>query len=250
MYTVQGEGYISIPCKNQRHAFSSVHCKVWEGVHSAWTLNTVHLPQPGVTRGRSPSLPSASVEEALHGARATPGSVHGSHGSASCGSFHARRITTALSSVPLRTDASFHHDVVGLGRKISRPLSSHDMLKSDNTFRTLDTMMEGVMTLLWIPIKNRMTRMMLLMVKNMWFISDCMKVACEVMGSMSHCQAPMAVQMELRNRMILHRFVWGFRYPITSVRRRSKAFRSSQAVCSRDICEDVRDCRDRPDSQN
>ncbi|CAN7998659.1 unnamed protein product [Ixodes pacificus] len=85
-------------------------------------LDVERRPPLGVARGRSTSLPSASVEKALHGARATPGSIHGSHGSRSCGSFHARRITTALSSVPLRTDASFHHDVVGLGRKISRPL--------------------------------------------------------------------------------------------------------------------------------
>lgn len=58
-----------------------------------------------------------------------------------------------------------------------------------------------------MPIKNRMTKMMLLMVKNMWFINDCTNVACDVTGSINHCQAPIAVQIELMKRIILQRFV-------------------------------------------
>lgn len=76
-------------------------------------------------------------------------------------------MTTALRSAPLRTESLLHHDVVGLGRRMSLPPSSHDMLKSERTLRTRDTMIEGVITLLWMPIKNRITNMMLLIVKNM-----------------------------------------------------------------------------------
>jgi len=50
------------------------------------------------------------------------------------------------------------HDELGLGLRISFPVSSQDILKSVNTCRALDATIEGATTRLWIPIKKRETK--------------------------------------------------------------------------------------------
>jgi len=93
--------------------------------------------------------------------------------------------------------------------------------------------MEGATTRLWIPIRNRKMNIKQEMVKNGWFIKDWVKETCFVCSSESHCQAPLAVQIEMRTSTTRQRAVEGRRYLITSVNRRSKALRSS--VCSSDM---------------
>lgn len=56
------------------------------------------------------------------------------------------------------------HDELGLGLRMSFPVSSQDMLKSVKTCRALDATIEGATTRLWTPIKKRETESK--MVKN------------------------------------------------------------------------------------
>jgi len=53
-----------------------------------------------------------------------------------------------------------------------------------------------------------------------------MKLTWVVKGSLSHCQAPMAVQIVETTKIILHLIVPGRRHVITSVNLRSNAFKS------------------------
>jgi len=55
----------------------------------------------------------------------------------------AKQSTFLLQLGSLGTDQD---DVVGLGLRISRPLSSQDMLKSDSTCRTRETTIAGATT--------------------------------------------------------------------------------------------------------
>ncbi len=117
--------------------------------------------------------------------------------------------------------------VVGLGLRISLPLSSQDMLKSANTCLTLETTIWGVTTFRWIPMRKSINKTMQLNVKNKWLINDWKKVTWDVIGSKSHWKAPIVVHKELIIKIILHFLVCGWRQAITSVRRLSKAFKSS-----------------------
>jgi len=130
--------------------------------------------------------------------------------------------------------------VVGRGLRISLPVSSHDMLKSPSTSLVRAVMMDGAITRLWTPKINSTTRQMLAMVKNGWFQRDWVKDTADVCGSVSQCHAPTAVHTDITARRILHLIVEGCRHAITSVRRLSKAFKSSHAVCSNDILSQFR----------
>lgn len=55
--------------------------------------------------------------------------------------------------------------VVGRGLSKSFPVSSQDMLNSAKTRRVLAVMIEGAITLLWIPITKRTTKIILARVK-------------------------------------------------------------------------------------
>ena len=56
-----------------------------------------------------------------------------------------------------------------------------------------------------------------------------------VLGSPSQLKAPMARQREMMSRTTLHLIAAGLEEEMISVSRLSKALRSSQATCSRDI---------------
>lgn len=125
--------------------------------------------------------------------------------------------------------------MVGLGFKISFPVSSQDMLKSERTMRVREVMIEGKTTFLWIPTMNSKTRENAAKVKKRWLMSDWATVALCVMGSVSQMYAPKAVLSAAIIKTILHLTVEGCNLFITSVNRRSNAFRSSHAVCSSDM---------------
>lgn len=52
----------------------------------------------------------------------------------------------------------YHVAVVGLGFNINFPVSSHDILKSPNTVLALAVIIDGAITLLWIPRMNKITK--------------------------------------------------------------------------------------------
>jgi len=57
------------------------------------------------------------------------------------------------------------HVTVGLGFKINFPVLSQDMLKSCNTCLTLEVIIDGATTLLWMPARNKLSKIKLLNVK-------------------------------------------------------------------------------------
>jgi len=109
------------------------------------------------------------------------------------------------------------------------------MLKSAKTSLVLLVTIEGATTLLCIPVRNSRPKTMLDRVKKRWFSKESIKLTTVVRGSLSHCQAPIAVQTVAKMRRILHLIVAGFRHEITSVSLLSNAFRSSHVVCSTDM---------------
>lgn len=125
--------------------------------------------------------------------------------------------------------------VVGLGFRISLPVSSQDMLKSERTVRVREVIIDGETTFLWMPIIKSKIRVMAAKVKKRWLRSDWTNVTSCVMGSVSQRYAPKAVLAAIITRTILHLVVAGCSLAMTSVKRRSKAFKSSHAVCSRDM---------------
>lgn len=92
---------------------------------------------------------------------------------------------------------------------MSFPVSSHDMLKSVRTCLVRVVMIEGAITLLWIPRTKRKTRMMLEIVKKGLLNKDCVKDTSDVLGSVSQCHAPTAVQIDTTASKILHLVVDG-----------------------------------------
>lgn len=125
--------------------------------------------------------------------------------------------------------------VVGLGFRISLPVSSQDILKSERTVRVREVIIEGETTFLWMPIMKSKIKVMAAKVKKRWLRSDWTNVTSCVMGSVSQRYAPRAVLAAIITRTILHLVVAGCSLAMTSVNRRSKAFKSSHAVCSRDM---------------
>lgn len=94
--------------------------------------------------------------------------------------------------------------LVGLGRNISFPVSSQDILKSLRTSRALDVIIDPAMTLLWTPRSRIITvqisefalstftpsknlpRMIVDKMKKGWLVSDCDKDTTRVSGSKIH----------------------------------------------------------------
>lgn len=94
--------------------------------------------------------------------------------------------------------------LVGLGRNISFPVSSQDILKSLRTSRALDVIIDPAITLLWTPrsriitvqISNfallRLTpvgnlpRMIVDKMKKGWLVNDCDRDTTRVSGSKIH----------------------------------------------------------------
>lgn len=124
-------------------------------------------------------------------------------------------------------------DLVGLS--MSFPVSSQLILKLSRTLLALWVMILGAITLLCTPIINNITKIILAIVKNGWLHRLCVNDTSGVFGSVSQCHAPTAVHTEMTPNSILHRRVAGCRLAITSVRRLSKAFKSSHTVWSKDI---------------
>lgn len=130
---------------------------------------------------------------------------------------------------------NYHVMLVGRGFNINLPVSSQDMLKSHNTSRALDVMIDAATTRLCTPIMKMMISITVASRKKGWFVRDCVSGTTRVKGSISHWPAPAATHNDTTASTILQRVVEGCKQAITSVRRLSKAFKSSQAVCSRDI---------------
>jgi len=124
---------------------------------------------------------------------------------------------------------------VGLGFNINFPVSSHDILKSAKTDLVLDVIIEGATTLLCIPKTNRRIKSTAAIVKNLWFLKDWTNETSWVAGSTSQVYAPKTVLHAITSKSILHLAVVGWSWDMTSVSLLSKAFKSSQAVCSSDI---------------
>jgi len=123
-------------------------------------------------------------------------------------------------------------ELVGRGLRINFPVSSHDMLKSARTTLVRWVIIAGATTRLWIPVRKSKPRIRLDIVKNMWLRRESKKLTWEadVKGSLIHCQAPIAVQIDATTNIILHRIVPGLKHVITSVNLRSNAFKSV-SVC-------------------
>jgi len=118
---------------------------------------------------------------------------------------------------------------------ISFPSSSQSMLKSARIFLALLTRMLGATTRRWIPPKNIATKHRHDNENNGWDQRDSMKVTVAVLGSLSQCHAPTATQTDTTTSTTLQRNAVGWLWEITSVKRRSNAFKSSQAIFLRDI---------------
>lgn len=134
-----------------------------------------------------------------------------------------------------------HVKFVGLGLNINFPVSSQDMLKSLNTSLVLDVIIEAATTLFWTPSNTITRNINVATIKNGWFAKEWENGTTRVSGSMSHCPAPTATQTETTIKTILHLVVDGCKQAMTSVRRLSKAFKSSQFVCSKDIFKTLAD---------
>ena len=123
-----------------------------------------------------------------------------------------------------------NHAVAGLGLRMSFPASSQSMAKSKRTSLALPTKMEGATTRRCMPSTKSTTSTSVEAVKNGWFRSEERKETSAVSGSPSQENAPMATLSEETRRTTRQRKAAGWDEEMISVRRRSNAFRSSQAT--------------------
>ena len=114
--------------------------------------------------------------------------------------------------------------------RMSLPASSQSMAKSNSTSLARPTKMDGATTRRCIPNMKSTTSTSVDTVKKGWFRSDPRKETSAVSGSPSQENAPMATLSEETRRTTRQRKAAGWDEEMISVRRRSNAFRSSQAT--------------------
>ncbi len=125
------------------------------------------------------------------------------------------------------------HAVAGLGLSMSFPVSSQSMAKSKRTSLALATNMDGATTRRCTPAQKRRAKTATAAEKYGCRAREAPKETSAVSGSPSQERAPTATQTEDTRRTTRHRRAPGWEEEMISVRRRSKAFRSSQATWKR-----------------